>query len=340
MAKDNLFLGFARGKVGSVVFYRAKGVQVTRALNSSPSNPQSALQLLQRVCFKSSSSAYSMLQDICNHSFEGVEPGTPSQSRFAQRNVASMRLQLADYINSGDEEEILTCAETNFSQKDDVAAPFRSFVVSEGHAPSVPFEYFNRSATQAELAIPIHDLADPTYDDFINALNLQRGDQLTFLWLSVDDTDTSYTYNGFHYARVILEPANGDFTTKLVAGETINSPNARNKGELKVSVSGQTGVEVLTISPLVGETEVFSSANGNVNTVAAVGVIVSRQAGSSWLRSNCTLLCRSDVTSVQGHLEFDHSTGFLADAIASYKTANAVSTRYLNQAQITAAAGE
>lgn len=333
MAKDNLFLGFARGKVGSVVFYRAKGEQITRALNSAPSNPQTALQLLQRVCFKSSSVAYSLFQDITDHSFEGVDPGTPSQSRFAQRNIALMRDQLIDEINSGDEEEILTSQQANFDTKADTLPPFRPFVMSEGHAPELSPQLLGVTATECILALPGTWSETLTYDDVVNGLGLQRGDQLTFLFLSVDDTTDSYVFNGFHYARVILEPANGSFTTPFISTGEVNSPNARNKGILGVSVETVEGASYLCFSAATLDKTVISDESGTAKTMAAAGVIVSRQVGSTWQRSNCTLLCRSDVTSVQGHLVNDHSTGYLADAIASYRTAGAVSTAYLNQAQ-------
>lgn len=333
MAKDNLFLGFARGKVGSVVFYRAKGEQITRALNAAPSNPQTALQLLQRVCFKSSSVAYSLFQDITDHSFEGVDTGTPSQSRFAQRNIALMRAQLVDEINSGDEEEILTSQQSNFNTKADTLPPFRPFVMSEGHAPDVSPALVTLGSDEQILSLPGVWGDTPTYDDVINTLGLQRGDQLTFLFLSVDDTTDSYVFNGFHYARVILEPANGVFTTPFISNGVVNSPNARNQGLLGVSIELDGETKLLCFSASTSDKTIIENTAGFANSLAAAGVIVSRQVGNTWQRSNCKLLLRSDVTSVAGHLQYDHSTGYLADAIASYRTAGAVSTAYLNQAQ-------
>lgn len=333
MAKDNLFLGFARGKVGSIVFYRAKGEQVTRSLNAAPSNPQTALQLLQRVCFKSSSVAYSLFAPITDHSFEGLDAGTPSQSRFAQRNIALMRAQLADVINSGDEEEILTSAESNFATKADTLPPFRPYVMSEGHAPVVSPALTSFGADEVSLTLPGLWGEAPTYDDVVNTLGLQRGDQLTFLFLSVDDTTDSHVFNGFHFARVILEPANGDFTTPFISSGAVNSPNARNQGILGVSIQLASDTRYLTFSAATDDRLIMDDVAGSVNTLAAVGVIVSRQVGNTWQRSNCELLLRSDVTTVQGHLQWDHSTGYLADAIASFRAAGAVSTAYLNQAQ-------
>lgn len=340
MAKDNLFLGYARGKVGSVVFYRAKGEQITRSLNAAPSNPQTALQLLQRVCFKSSSVAYSLFAPITDHSFEGVDAGTPSQSRFAQRNIALMRDQLIDIINSGDEEEILTSAESNFATKADTLPPFRPFVMSEGHAPEVSPALTAFGADEVSLTLPGDWGATPTYDDVVNTLGLQRGDQLTFLFATIDDTTDSHAFNGFYFARVILEPANGVFTTPFVLDGYINSPNARNQGILGAGIQQSGDDNYLCFRASNADRVIADELAGSVNTLAAVGVIVSRQVGNTWQRSNCKLLLRSDVTTVQGHLQWDHSTGYLADAIASFKTTGAVSTAYLNQAQKAASAGD
>lgn len=333
MAKNNLFLGFARGKVGSVVFYRSKGAQITRALNPSPSNPQSALQMLQRVCLKTSSSAYSLLQDICNHAFEGYAPGTDSQGAFVTRNIAQMRAQLAEYINSGDAEEILGCIESNFNGKADTWPAMRPYIVSQGRAPQVPFTLLSGENGAVSLALPVSENYSGSYDGLIQDLGLQRGDQLTFLFLSVDDTDITYTYNGFGFARVILEPANGDFTTNFVSNHAVNSPNPRNRGSLKVDSAGTPEEGYLTFKLLAGETEAFAGAPGDANSLAAVAVIVSRQVGDTWQRSNCQLLVRSSMQSVDGHLTWDHEVGYLADAIASYLKTGAVSTEYLNQAQ-------
>lgn len=49
MAKGNMLLGYARGKVGSLVFTRRKGEQITRPRNFSPANPRTLAQLSQRV---------------------------------------------------------------------------------------------------------------------------------------------------------------------------------------------------------------------------------------------------------------------------------------------------
>lgn len=51
MSKGNMLLGYARGKVGDVVFQRLKGQQITKARNRHPFNPRSFSQMYQRAKF-------------------------------------------------------------------------------------------------------------------------------------------------------------------------------------------------------------------------------------------------------------------------------------------------
>lgn len=46
-------MGYAKGKVGSIVLARSKGQQITRAYNDSPKNPRSQKQMMQRSIFAS-----------------------------------------------------------------------------------------------------------------------------------------------------------------------------------------------------------------------------------------------------------------------------------------------
>lgn len=344
MAKGNLFLGHAAGKVGDVVFSRLDGVQVTRARNRSPKNPQSALQQLQRVVMKSTSAAYSLMQGITDHSFQGLTKGTPNQSRFNAINVAMLRSALADVINSGDADVILSASNTNFAPKGSVLAPINAYRISEGTLPSVPYSVLGTGTTSSSFLINLHpfyvDLPSEatsetiTYAQVAAALGLQKGDQITFVYATTDDTedamDAGY-FNGFHVQRIIMEPADGDMSKPFAVmdasiGLKVNDPNPRNQFDGYFSTLGQTTGN-MTVNQLS-----INSGNANAHSVAAAAVIVSRLVGNSWLRSSERLAVRpSDGTTV-GTLRYDANVLTLGDAIRSYlKEAN--STLYLNQAQ-------
>lgn len=325
MAKGNLFLGYANGKIGSVVFYNSAGQQVSRAYNPAPANPQSALQLLQRVIFKTQSAAYSLLREICDHSFESFKQGTACQSEFSRLNVAQMRLQLADYVNSGDEEEILGCLETNFSAKDDEYPVLRPYVVSSGNLPTVSPAWASPSAGVSVPVIGSNITPGASYQEVADALGLQLGDQITFMWLAVDDTSDSAQVVSFRFGRIILSPANGISSTIFIDSNTgaINSPNIKNRGDY---VCGYLNGGLYCVPSMNNATA------GTKETIAATAVIISRETGGVWRRSPGQFVLRTSNVSVAGHLQWDHDTAYMADSIASYRKDSAVSTEYLNQA--------
>lgn len=333
MAKDNLFLGFGRGKVGDVVFYRLGGQQVARARNRSPRNPQTVIQLLQRVLLKTSSVAYSLLQDICNHSFQGLMEGTESQSRFTKLNVAMFRRQLRVLIETGDPEEILGSTDSNFAERGSTLAEFNPYVVSEGTIQANEVQFISSNVC---LMCPLPTTATKatiTYQQVVDVLGLNRGDQLTFLCLAVDDREgegiLAGVYSAFRYARVILEPDDGDMTSTFFNGTAINKPNPRNSGNLTLDfVPAAESVP----AHFTFVTEGIDTAISKANSLAAGTVITSRLTGSVWQRSPQSLVCRSYRVDVPGHLEWDHGTDYLGWAIQTFMT-NQQSSLYLNQSE-------
>ena len=323
MAKGNLFLGYGRGKVGDVVFSRQNGEQITRARNRAPRNPQSALQMLQRVIMKTNSAAYSLLKPIADHAFQGRAQGTSCQSRFAELNVAIMRNQMRDAINSGDPEEILLSQEYNFNGKADTLPAIREYQVSEGTL-AIP-EVKGTSGLQIKATGAGSVTGGPSYQDICDALGLQKGDQLTFLFLTGDDSTgaETYTFNGIKYARVILEPADGDMTKKFLDGQDgvtghVNAPNAKNEGMCSFSFTGAWLNIVL---------DAIESSADLTHSLFGSTVIASRLTGGVWERSDSFI----HLIDPQRQ-DNDHNIGYMQDAIYSYLSGTD-STLYLNQAE-------
>lgn len=335
MSKGNLFLGFGRGKVGDVVFTRVNGEQVARARNRSPKNPQTPIQLLQRVCLKTASLGYSMLQDICNHSFQGRAEGTECQSRFATLNVAKFRANLQAIIDSGDPEEILYGTDSNYSKKSSTQAEFMPYVVSEGTLQSLSVS-FNDGIPCLALAGNAYTKTEVTltYQDVVDGLGLQEGDQLTFMICTIDDLNNTSAsvsqFNGFKYARVILEPNDGDMTSPFFSNGAINKPNVRNEGVLSFNWFTDDQAQTASIGFAHNKDAAYA---GRVDSIAACSVIASRLAGGVWLRSSQSLLLRSYTVGETGALNLDHGTDYLGEAVDSYMTSQS-SSLYLNQAEI------
>ena len=330
MAKGNLFLGFGRGKVGDVVFSRVAGEQVTRARNRAPRNPQTPLQLLQRVVLKTSSSAFSLMQDICNHSFQGEEGVTMNQAAFNRANVKQFRTQLATEINSGDPDVILTSSESNFSPRDTQGAAINPYIVSQGKLPKIDCSWFVPTEEGDTDSMPeivaVQEQLITTYAQLVSYLGLQKGDQLTAIALTCDDTEdgASSLFNGFHYGRFILEPDDGDMTHLL--SDTTHW-NAKTENIRILPITGTGGVI------LVPSSAQQKFGKGLSDSVVGFAIIASRLVGSTWSRSDAQLLLKPWTVGTAWHLSQDHGEMLLSDAILSYMS-DTSSLLYLNQAEV------
>lgn len=329
MAKDNLFLGQARGSIGDVTFYRMGGQQVSRARNRHPRNPQSILQLVQRIVAMTASRAYSLMIQIVDHSFQYKSVGTGNQSEFMRQNVAALRDKLADIIANPTQEAVDTSSAHNFSYPSQSLPPINEYIVSAGSLPSVDLRVpAVGEAWRIWLRIA-STVTSPTYQDICDGLGLQAGDQLTFITATHDFSQAfGELYNGFDYARVILSPASGDMSAAFFNGADINDPNPRNEGYVSLYLDTEGSTKYLS----------FDSINGcglartqSPRAMAGVAVIVSRLGTTDWLRSAEHLsLCPEAA-------ELNAQT--IGEAVSELRHAEPSSALYLNQANVAGASG-
>jgi len=270
--------------------------------------------------------AYALMQDICNHSFQGYAEGTECQSRFNKLNIQRFREQLYNEINSGDAGNILGSAEANFSYNGASLVEMNPYRVSDGSLKTIPVFWGASIANPCFVIQKDLGSAAPSYNDVLAALSLVSGDQLTFIGLSCDDTDESGQFNGFDYARVILQPATGDLTVPFIVDGAINDANEKNRGDFTFGVAESNGEYYLYFYPTS-----YSLAAGANNSLAAGTVILSRSNGSIWQRSPQQLVVRSSNVSINGHLLNDHGIDYLGDACQSFMS-DTSSLLYLNQA--------
>lgn len=333
MSKDNLFLGMARGSVGDVTFSRLNGVQVARARNRAPRNPQSPAQMVQRIVVSTVGKAYAFMSEICDHSFENFEGSQMSQRKFMEVNVALLRDKLVDVLAYPVEEVVKASNITNFSFKNDFSPVFNEYKISAGSLPSIPLlEMQEGVATALKSTIPF----DPgtlttetiTYADIIRLLGLRRGDQLTFIQVtnngSAPQRDKALM-NGFRFARVILEPAGGDLTVPFIAGNgAINDPNERNEGTFdSLVLYSEENYKGLYFRL----TNVRNEGDARDHFIGAA-VILSRFNGTKWLRSEQYLELRPTSAGTTP----PYMTSTLGLAYETFKLTPA-SDLYLNQAE-------
>lgn len=289
MSKGNLFLGQARGSVGDVTFTHIAGTQVARARNRSPRNPRVPSQMLQRIVLNSASKAYSLMQPIVNHSFEGVQGVARNQQRFMQLNTSAFRDKLAAVIANPTEEQALASTANSFSFKGDFFPQLNPYQISEGTLPAMSVQCGSASSPKFQLRIESSAAEILSYQDVIDHLNVQAGDQLTFIGLGHRYGDETYDQvQAFMFARVILEPASGDFEENFIDSETdrVADPNPKNEGDVRLAINEDAqGWYIQFEFPGMSHTvhEMYPSMVGGA-------VILSRFEAGRWRRSPQTIV--------------------------------------------------
>ena len=262
-----MLLGQARGKVGSIVFSRNNGKQVTRAKAEKVRNPQTEKQVLQRILLNTISQAYSRMSAITDHSFEGKITPAENMAAFMKRNMNDLRAKISAAVAAGQSFSDIF----NFTPIGSANFVYNPLVISMGALPKVPVISVT-SGTGAKTGA----VAANTYQGVIDAFNLQRGDQLTFINICEDNLGNKY----FYYNRVILNPVddkgvNLPLSTAFIADGEIVSPSPKNEGSFAALQYAADGI---------------TFAIGNT-AVKAAAVIVSREKGDgSWSRSEASLI--------------------------------------------------
>ena len=290
-----MLLGHARGKVGSLVFSRANGQQVVRTRAEVIKNPQTQAQMIQRILLQTAAQAYSRMQPIVDHSFEGIPAGQKSMSYFMKRALANLRAELAEVGDLDAASPAVVALGTNYFA-------VNNYPVSKGTLPPVIPSVVGSGA--AEFTI-----AGNTYADVLAAFGLERGDQLTFVAIE----GTTIANCAFKFCRIILDPREEDGTqadidSTFVIEGVVNKPNPKNE---------YNGLYVAFSTDHLAVT-----ADGSL---AAAAAIASRQkADGTWLRSNASLTIADGVQigiTVQDALDAFYSGGL-----------DIISERYLNNA--------
>jgi len=261
MSKGNMLLGHARGKVGSLVFSRSNGQQIVRARAEVVRNPQTDAQVIQRIFLNTIAQAYSRMSAIVDHSFEGVKAGQDSMSFFMKKNLEAIRAKVANAGDLNTQQVYVTPINESYLATND-------YIVSKGSLPVVNPALVQDSGI--ELLV-----STGTYKDLIDIYHLQRGDQMTFCLIQLNEVGAT----SFVYGRLILDPRNEDgseapMTTALIANSAINKPNPKTEMQgFNLSVAGQTF--------RIGAPD---------STIGGCVIVSRKKDDGTWLRSNSNMV--------------------------------------------------
>lgn len=278
MAKNNLFLGMAKGKIGDVVFYRRNGEQISRSRNRQPANPKTVGQQYQRAIMATVLRAYSAGKAIFDHSFQTVKFGVDSQSHFLKINLNKLRGAVSNDIASG--ASAATSVGRVVAPGITSPVPF-SYIISEGTYDQYLFSY------NAGYSLPAAQTSE-TVAAYAARVGLIAGDIYTLCFFGVDDTTVLFNAapdandplakqfrSQFMFVRMTVK-ANLDAVTDAVA----------NYGQL-FTFSKSTIIPGIDTTTAIGEVLDISQLTGTKFANGALGMIRSRD--NEDLRSNTTM---------------------------------------------------
>lgn len=262
-----MWLQGAKGKAGEATIYQSGGNTIIRKATSNVKNPQSYGQMIQRVIAKTTMNQYSALQELANHSFQGLPAGSKCMQRFLSRNMNYFRQRAAEIYNAGGS----LYEFVQFAPIGSVKFTPAAVILSEGKLPTTSVSIMGAPNVAALEC----NIAPRSYEQVISGLGLKRGDQLTFVTIE-KNLQGDYLP---HYARVILDPREDDGTpasldTEFCSHEMVVKPNKRNQGNFQMLSVNETKIN-------------FRMTSGKV---VAAGVIVSRRVKGTWMRSYCKLV--------------------------------------------------
>lgn len=323
MGKNNLLLGTARGKLGDVVFYRTGGEQRFRT-RVRPTNPRTYAQLIQRCVVSTAVKAYSPLVNVCDHAFQNYSGKQKNMERFMRLNIEALRPLALQMVYRWEPFSLYPGINVgNWSKKDSTDIMLNNIIVSEGDLTNVPvdFEQTTISGISPTIKTSIENIAGATYQDVCNALGLQAGDQLTFIWQKSKTSEGTMNgiLNATYISRVILMPKDGDMSkTFLKAGtgqatnfKTINDPNDNNYGNIYFTEDADK--ETYSVWP---ENTYSATIYSNICTFV---IITSRFENNVWRRSSSRMIMDNNAWKQT-----------LQNALDSYMKSD-TSSLYLNQ---------
>lgn len=274
MAKGNMLLGYARGKVGDLVFTRRNGEQVTRPRVRVVNNPKTEGQMIQRMIFASVIAAYARMKSICDHSFEGVRYGADSQAIFMSENLKRLR---AFYPKDQDpnNKPIDSMA---FVLPNDAAMAGAGLIIARGSIPAPEAKVDGSGVLKG-----FGDGADEEHStgSVLEGLGAMPGDQITACALrSIGNgyafAKSRYVVNADATANELEDPWNSAGTGGVFdADKTEVNPN---------------------VTIVVGDISLGNpiSVSNLKDDIVAAAIIISRKDGEKWLRSDAILYNATD----------------------------------------------
>ena len=338
MAKDNLFLGTARGKVGSVVFSRRNGTQITR-VKVNPANPRTTAQTIQRLAFSTAVKTAKALNEIIDHSFEGVKYGQTSVNHFTKEATRVIKAY-ATAANNGDYAGYAPI----LSYGAQGLGAFAPVLIASGQLSNGNIIQ-KEIGSSHDMGLAVNDwqsavsgMSAITVADFQDIFGIPFTDQMTFVygWAVTDPSLIDIEAHGvdFHVRRL-------NFKTDLASTDQLFTVSSGSWTLVSTSIDyerSSSDIEELSINS-AGEFvfqfgDVPTGQSADAPTCSAF--IASRFVDGTWQRSNARLTLPS-LTGATADTYRALAWNDLAELVAaSVPAKSGTENEYLNKKKMTA----
>ena len=290
-----MLLGYARGKVGSLVFSRLKGQQITKAHNANPANPKTYNQMIQRVVLASGVALFKLAQSkFFKFAFEDKKVIESDYNAFIRKNITLFPYVEKEKVKGG-------------------FIPVDELVVSSGSLGQIQTTIPAARIVQDLPAGRLQFIAEQVSDLFQNLTianatvgavstkiisnsggRLQNGDLLTFVVYACSDDGTDPVV--FGYSQFKLDTASTALTS------------ANSAGMIQVGEFDQgTNVALIQTGFLTPQVD---------TTMAVAGaIIVTRKEGSAILASDSVMAANTAMSTLYAAARTDSAK---TTAAASY----------------------
>lgn len=328
MAKSINFFGLRRGSTKSHTYQVLRGEQVTKDRVTSVSNPQSTLQMEQRLKLPMVSAMRAVFKELVNHSFEGITYGDPSLKYFSSQNLSKDGgLVPVLYVPKG----IGDTGAANFlMSKGTLQVQTFDDDIDNISALTTQTIYHTMGKTSLSGEIAensngaLGEQGDTLWNSLFSLFGLGEGEQLTFI-LSYQGSEFSWQpsadeeYEG-HYHRYVISRLINDKTK--VSQWTITAPTSSDvywnlsDGYLNIRIPQAEGnAATLSLNNKEGDAIVPKYLNGRC-------CIYSKQTNNVWQRSTQRMEMW-DTTSAKATYDYDM-------VVPTYLKTKAASSKYLN----------
>lgn len=298
------------GKLGNIVGMKGRNGRSNARIKVIPKNPKTEQQSIQRVIFGSVTKAYAFLKSICDHSFEGVSYGQLSQEHFMKINLEKYRASFGQNYPVPNADEALKESIAFWDGGQGWNAGVGA-IISQGSLPSIlPNGGIDTKVTSFGAALT----ANTNIATVLSANNLQKGDQITVV-ITASNPDKG-VHSTLYKSRYVIN-AEAEDADLNVAWNAAGTGDAYDADRTEITAARLNATAAGLVPVLVGADDL---------TIEGAAIIVSRQVGTKWERSNAVLVNMWDEGASYS------APMALSQYMAGGTTIDTLSDKYLNNA--------